>query len=120
MMATCTGCDKLFTASDLDYDGAPHLCAACKLAENAESALTLLECGKVEEALAEIEGYTDCPPAVTADAIIENLIYEAGDYVRRGDLDEAAHRLRLAARPKWPSVKDCKEQYKEAMSGEAA
>lgn len=120
MKMKCWGCDAIVKIADHEFDGGPALCASCTLAEDAGRALDLLERGKVEEALAEIEDHIDCPPEVTADAIIENLIYEAGDYVRRGDLDEAMHRLRLAAHPKWSILKDCKEQYETAMAGEAA
>ncbi len=115
MMVTCAGCEKRFRLDDVDPWGEAPRCASCTMAEDAGTALEFLERGNVSEALAAIEDGISYPPAVTPDLVIENLIYDAGDCVRRCDLDEAAIRLRLAAHPKWSSLKECKEQYQAAM-----
>ena len=43
------------------------------------------------------------------------LIDEALDCARRGDLGEAEHRLRLRSEPKFVTTNDCERAYEEAM-----
>lgn len=50
----------------------------------------------------------------------EQLIDEALVYARLGDLDEATHRLRLRAQPKFSSLILCEIKYAEAMAAKRA
>lgn len=44
-------------------------------------------------------------------SVEENLLTEALDYARLGDMDECAHRLRLLVEPKFHSIAHCEQVY---------
>jgi hypothetical protein len=53
-------------------------------------------------------------------SIEQQLTDEALSYARRGDFDEARHRLRLRDNPKWHSVEECQGQYDAAIAEKRA
>jgi hypothetical protein len=50
----------------------------------------------------------------------EQLIDEALWYAKAGDIDEAIHRLRCRAQPKFSSLLACQAAYKKAMAEKPA
>ena len=46
----------------------------------------------------------------------EQLLIEARDYARLGDLDEVTFRLRLYAEPKFSDVVECQMRYDQVMA----
>lgn len=87
-------------------------CASCGLEDDAAELLAALRAGE-PDARGCLEAWT--PRCDIAQSIIGRLIGEAQDCARRGDLDEAMHRLRLAAEPKFESRADCEAAYAAAM-----
>src|SRR5262245_39318104 len=89
------------------YDGEDnrYICEACDSAKAATRLLALHRSGRTERFLEELteEGRRH----IGGGNEVEVLIREAWEYAARGDLDEAAHRLRLAAEPKFNSTADC-------------
>lgn len=118
MFITCSSCGARtrIDENDVDYEPwMPQHCSECGRAEVADEARYLISKGKPDEAAELLAEHVSYPPGVAQDGMVAALMYEAADYLRRGDESEAAYRLRLAAEPKWDSINDCKEQYEAAM-----
>lgn len=100
-----------------DFDGV-YRCDECLAAKVAKGLLSDARDG-CDTFLADLaeqasrHAGTDCNE-------VERLIVEASDAAARGDADEAVHRLRLAAEPKFESLDDCKQQYQKAMADKRA
>lgn len=123
MTATCSGCGSRFKINEHSHDyepWMPPLCAECALAEEAGEIRAVLQSGDVRRAAEMLAEHVSYPPPIGGKEMVAGLMYEAADYLRRGDAEEAAYRLRVAAQPKWSSIEECKEQYRMVMSGEAA
>lgn len=102
---------SIFAAGDDDIR-----CASCDLVDDARALLCALRACEAG-ALADLAAWE--PPCDIAQSTVGHLIREAQDCARRGDLHDAAHRLKLAAEPKFQSRSQCEAEYAAAM-GRAA
>lgn len=112
----CVGCNQAnVDYSDINECGQP-VCEACRAVDDAAVLLNSARNDRPEEfaeLLAEAarpfrSGYTDNE--------VQELIFEASEAARRGDLNMAQHVLRCTAEPKWGSVAECREAYNAAMA----
>lgn len=105
----CDQCGE--PAIDVDARWAP-VCENC-LTEKAADLLRRLRNGD-DDAVATL--IASAPPSiVTVASPSAVLMREAADCARRGDHDEAMHRLRLAAEPKFNSLPECEAACAAAM-----
>lgn len=110
----CSDCGVELDVSEIDDCGEEGLCMECSDAWVAAELLADIREGCDLTDMRFRFFWADSETVGTND--VTQLIYEASNAARRGDLDQSEHLLRLAAEPKWGSEEDCQAAYDQAMA----